>query len=88
MAQKKYYILWIEGLSPANGEFVKSLTDHDYQITTKKTEAMRINYWDAQKVLNHLSGLGVSDWTLDNCLVITTYVPPGTLLDIKNLNIS
>lgn len=79
----KYYILWIEGLSPKNGEKVSRLTNNGYDTTTKMTEALRVKYWDAQKVLHYLKRHGVSDWTLDNCLVLTSYAPAGTILNTK-----
>ena len=87
MSKPKYYYIWIEGISPRNGELVKCLTDTGYDVTNKITEALRVKECDIVAITNYLSRHGVADWVLDNpdSFVRTNYAPSGTLLDLKRI---
>jgi len=89
MAKTKYYFVWIEGLSPRNGELLGQLTNHGYDVTKKITEALRVKEEDLGAIKHYLSRHGVADWVLDNpsSFVRTSYVPKGTLLDLNKVAI-
>lgn len=85
MKKPKFYIVWIEGLSPRYGEklsnFIESHRQEDYIVTTRMTRAMRVKPQDVETVREKLRSLGVSDWCCDspNTFVPTTYAPAGTI---------
>jgi hypothetical protein len=89
MRKTKYYYIWIEGISPRNGELLGMLTDYGYDVTNKITEALRVKENDLDAIKRYLSRHGVADWVLDNpqSFVRTNYVPTGTLLDLKKVSI-
>ena len=89
MARTKYFYVWIEGLSPRNGELLSKLTDNGYEVTNKITEALRVKEKDITELSNYLSRHGVADWVLNNpnSFVRTNYVPSGTLLDLDYTSI-
>jgi hypothetical protein len=89
MAKTKYYIVWIEGISPRNGELLGQLTDTGYDVTNKLTEALRVKEEDLGAIKHYLSRHGVADWVLENqeSFVKTNYVPSGTLLDLNKVSI-
>lgn len=89
MAKTKYYYIWIEGISPRNGELVKSLTNYGYDVTNKITEALRVKQEDIHIITSYLKRHGVADWVLDNpeTFVRTNYVPSGKLLNLKKVHI-
>jgi|TARA_R110001599_G_scaffold152369_2_gene337383 hypothetical protein len=89
MAKTKYYFVWIEGISPRNGELLGKLTDYGYDVTNKITEALRVKENDLGAIKHYLSRHGVADWVLDNpdSFVRTNYVPGGTLLNLKKVSI-
>ena len=69
MARTKYYYIWIEGISPRNGELVKSLTNYGYDVTNKITEALRVKQEDIHIFTAYLKRHGVADWVLDLSLI-------------------
>ena len=89
MSNTKYFYVWIEGLSPRNGELLGKLTDQGYDVTNKITEALRVKECDITTIKNYLSKHGVADWVLDNpsSFVRTNYVPSGTLLNLKRISL-
>ena len=89
MARTQYFYIWIEGISPQNGELVSKLTNCGYDITCKITEAMRVKHEDLTAIKHYLKRHGVADWVLDNpaSFVRTNYAPAGTLLNLKNTSI-
>lgn len=89
MARTKLYFVWIEGLSPRNGELLGRLTDYGYDVTNKITEALRIKEQDIPKIKHYLRRHGVADWVLDNpnSFVPTSYAPKGTMLDLNRVSI-
>jgi hypothetical protein len=89
MAKTKYYFVWIEGISPRNGELLGQLTNHGYDVTKKITEALRVKEEDLGAIKHYLSRHGVANWVLDNpeSFVRTSYVPKGTLLNLTNCSI-
>lgn len=85
MSKTKYYYIWIEGISPRNGELLKRLTDYGYDVTNKITEALRVKEDDLNYIKHYLSRHGVADWVLENpeSYVRTNYAPSGTILNTK-----
>lgn len=85
MRKVKFYIVWIEGLSPRYGEklkqFITSHRQEDYVVTSKMTKALRVKPEDVEEVKDTLRNLGVSDWCVDSphTFVPTTYAPAGTI---------
>ena len=66
MARTKYYFVWIEGISPRNGELLGQLTNHGYDVTKKITEALRVKEQDLCAIKDYLRRHGVANWVLDN----------------------
>ena len=87
---KRYFIVWIEGLSYKHGEKVSQLTDTGYDITTKMTEALRVKSEDIPEMKQYLKRHGVSDWCINsqNTFIGTSYAPKGTILDLKRYKIN
>lgn len=85
MSKVKYYYIWIEGISPRNGELLKTLTNYGYDVTNKITEALRVKEDDLSYIKDYLSRHGVADWVLGNpeSYVRTNYAPSGTILNLK-----
>ena len=79
--QPEFYVVWIEGLSPQNGEKILSLKDGN-SYTTSMTQAMRVLPEDRQIVKEILRKRGVADWALQNCMVRTNYAPAGTIYKV------
>lgn len=80
-----YYIIWIEGIEPRNGEKIKSIHNNEIQYTTKLTEAMRIHITDKEEMKDILLNMGIAKWCVesDNTFVRTSYAPAGTILNLK-----
>jgi len=85
MNKPKFYIVWIEGISPRFGEklkqFIESHRQEDYIITTRMTKAMRVKPQDVEEVKEKLKNIGVSNWCLENphTFFPTRYAPSGTI---------
>lgn len=77
----KYYIVWIEGLSPRGGEKLKSLDSIDHTYTTNMTEALRVKPEHVGDIKEVLEKQGIADWVLEssNTFVPTSYAPSGTI---------
>jgi hypothetical protein len=82
LIKMKYYIVWIEGLEPRDGEKIKSLTDFGIKYTTKMTQAMRVKEDDIPFMKDYMKRHGIASWVIDspNTFIRTSYVPKGTLL--------
>lgn len=83
----KYFIIWIEGITAKTGEKVKSFTDTGVDYTTLMTKAVRVKEDDIPTVIAYLKRHGIADWVLNspNTFIRTSYVPKGTLLDLKKV---
>lgn len=77
----EYYVIWIEGIEPMNGEKILSLKGGN-EYTTKMTQAMRILPDDREAVKEILRERGIAEWALQNCMVKTNYAPRGTLFKV------
>ncbi len=88
---KKYFILWIEGIGVKSGEKVKRFyRDANntlcIEYTTKMMEALRVRM-DSNDVI-HIGKLlkeaGVAQWVLDspNTFIPTSYAPKGTISNL------
>lgn len=74
----EYYVVWIEGIEPKNGEKIeKILPKHTY--TTSMAKAMRVLPEHREIVRDILRSKGIAKWALENCFVRTSYAPKGTL---------
>lgn len=86
----KLYVVWVEGLSPKDGEKIKSIRrstkkekveygfgDYCAEYTTLMTDAMRFTWQELEKASQLLG----RDLTLD--AVFITYAPPGTRFKSK-----
>lgn len=80
--KKEYYVIWIEGIDPMNGEKILSLDGDSNEYTTKMTQAMRILPDDREAVREILRERGIAEWALQNCMVRTNYAPQGTLFKV------
>lgn len=88
MKKPKYYIVWIEGLSPKRGEKIKTLDEDDHTYTLRMDEALRVKRKDLFDVEALLVKQGVSCWCFKNdryldTFVPTTYAPKGTIYKTK-----
>jgi len=83
----KYYIVWIEGIGVRSGEKIKSFTNTGFEYTNLMTESMRVKESDIQQVLHYLKRHGIADFVLNspNTFIRTSYVPKGTLLNLKRI---
>ena len=80
--ERYYYIVWIEGLSWKRGEKIKSIDQNGVlEYTTKMTEALRVKPENVPTFKTWLKLHGVTDWTLENSFVRTSYAPKGTILN-------
>ncbi len=79
---KEYYVVWIEGIEPVNGEKILSLDDGVNEYTTSMTQALRILPEDREQVKEILRDRGVAGWALNNCMVRTNYAPKGTIFKL------
>lgn len=74
----EYYVVWIEGIEPKNGEKIEKIRpEHTY--TTSMAKAMRVLPEHREIVRDILRSRGVAKWALENCFVRTSYAPKGTL---------
>jgi hypothetical protein len=87
--KNKYFIIWVEGLTAKTGEKVKDFTNTGVSYTTLMTKAVRVKEDDIPTVIGYLKRHGFADWVLNspNTFVRTSYVPKGTLLDLKRINL-
>ena len=85
--KNKFFIIWIEGLTPKTGEKIKSFTNTGVDYTLKMTEAVRVKEDDIPTVIAYLKRHGFADWVLTspNTFIRTSYVPKGTLLNLKKV---
>lgn len=76
-----YYVIWVEGLSAANGEKILSINSGINEYTTKMTRAMRVLPEHLERVKSILHDRGVASWVLTNpqSFVKVHYAPKGTL---------
>lgn len=74
---KKYFILWVEGLTARTGEKVRYMSETSLYYTTSMTKAMRFREKDIESVRTLLVGRGYPAWALT--FVPTSYAPPGTI---------
>jgi len=83
----KYFIIWIEGFDCRNGEKVKNFTNTGVDYTTLMTKAARVKEDDIPTVIAYLKRHGFADWVLNspNTFIRTSYVPKGTLLNLKKV---
>lgn len=81
----EYYIAWIEGVSPDRGEKLVSLDNHDHEITTSMTQALRILPKDRELVKEMLVKQGLAEWALQNLFIRTNYAPRGTVFNPSSL---
>ena len=77
--EKKYFIIWIEGIDHLSGEKIKTLTETNHEYTTTMGNALRIREEDKEHVLGMLRRKGIAEWALRNCFVPISYAPKGTL---------
>jgi len=76
-----YYVIWVEGLSPSNGEKILSINSKGQEYTTSMTKAMRILPEHLERVKSILKDRGVASWVLNNpaSFIKVHYAPKGTL---------
>ena len=78
--KQTFFIVWIEGLSPKNGEKIMTLNSKEHTYTTKMTQALRVLPEDVERVRGILRSRGVAEWALgDNSFIKTDYAPMGTI---------
>lgn len=87
MKTKKYYIIWVEGITYKRGEKVKTLTDTGFSYTTLLTESLRIRECDINNMKDYMKRHGIADWVINshNTFIPTTYAPKGTLYKFPNI---
>jgi len=80
----KYSIIWIEGLSVASGEKVKSLTKDGFSYTTKMTEALRIKKKGIPFICDYMKLHGISESVIENptTFIGVNYAPKGTMANL------
>ena len=79
----QYYIIWIEGFSSKRGEKIHRFNSFGMTYTTKMTDAKRVKEEDIHVVKAYLKRHGISDWTIENAFVKTSYAPYGTVLNLE-----
>ena len=84
--QKKYFIVWIEGISYFSGEKIKSFTNTGVDYTTKMTEAIRVKRDDIPEVEKYLKRHGFA--LFDRTFIGTSYAPKGTILNLKRVRLN
>jgi len=89
MRKKKYYIIWVEGLTYKYGEKVKNLTNYGFEYTTKLTEAIRIKEDDIVLIKIYMKRHGIAEFVINGnyTFIPTSYAPKGTILDLKRIAI-
>lgn len=86
LKERKYVIIWIEGLDYFYGEKIKSISKDGIMYTTKMTEALRVKLKDIPYIKQYLLDYGIAKWALnDNSFIKTSYAKKGTIFNIKNL---
>lgn len=81
MSKKKFFIVWIEGLTVKAGEKIFSLSDSQPRYTTKMLEAMRIREEDIPVMKDWMIEQEFAQWVIDspNTFIESNYIPKGTL---------
>lgn len=76
----EFFVVWIEGLSPRDGEKVLSLNS-SIEYTTSMTRALRVKREDIQHVKDILRERGVASWAIEGVGTFhkVNYAPKGTL---------
>jgi hypothetical protein len=77
-----YYIIWVEGLSPENGEKIKSIDlFHGVKYTVKMTEALRVREKHLPLIKEIMKLMNIANFVTDSprTYVKTHYAPAGTL---------
>ena len=79
--KKKFFIMWIEGLTVRAGEKIFSLSDSQPRYTFSMVEAMRIREKDIPAMKSWMIEQEFASWVIDspNTFIETSYVPKGTL---------
>lgn len=80
MKEKKYFIVWIEGLSPEHGEKIERFNGNgEIEYTLEMTKAMRVRQKDIPMMKRKLERLRIAMLENPRTFTATSYAPKGTI---------